>query len=88
MELSHAKGKIEFFQHPTLEEKNQFALEIDHLSECINNHTRPYTPGEEGLQDHKIMEAIYRSAAEGKWVNLEKHTKLDVFRGSQPKEDA
>jgi len=42
---------------------------------------RPRTPGEEGLQDHRIMEAIYRSAAENRPVALPEVEGLDVFRG-------
>lgn len=65
--------------------KYQFALEIDHMSECIIQYREPYTPGEEGLQDHKIMEAIYRSAKEKKVINLAKVDRKDVFRGTKPK---
>jgi len=46
----------------------------------------PYTPGEEGLQDQKIMEAIYESARTGKPVNLERIERLDAFRGTPSKE--
>jgi len=51
----------------------------------IDNKT-PYTPGEEGLQDQKIMEAIYESARTGKPVNLDRIEKLDAFRGTMPTE--
>lgn len=49
---------------------NQFAAEIDHLSECIQLGKEPRTPGEEGLRDVRIMQAIYASAREGKSVKL------------------
>jgi predicted dehydrogenase len=49
---------------------NQFAAEIDHLSECIELGKEPRTPGEEGLRDVRIMQAIYASAREGKSVKL------------------
>jgi predicted dehydrogenase len=42
---------------------------------------QPYTPGEEGLQDHRIMEAIYESARTGRPVKLQDASKLDAFRG-------
>jgi predicted dehydrogenase len=87
VEMSQAKGKLEWKQSPSMFEKNQFALEIDHLSQSIMNNTTPYTPGEEGLQDQKIIEAIYRSASEGKLVTLERITKTDAFRGKQPEEE-
>ncbi|WP_324673352.1 Gfo/Idh/MocA family oxidoreductase [Hymenobacter sp. GOD-10R] len=65
-------------------EKNQFALEMDHFSECVKENKRPYTPGEEGLQDQRIMEAIYQSAKDGKPVKLPAVAKQDAFRGSPP----
>jgi predicted dehydrogenase len=85
-EASHAEGKVEHKMTPKLQEKNQFALEIDHFSECVIENKTPFTPGEEGLQDHKIMEAIYESARTGKPVKLERIEKLDAFRGTPPKE--
>jgi predicted dehydrogenase len=40
---------------------SQFALESDHLAECIFTNRDPKTRGEEGLKDMKLMAAIYRS---------------------------
>ena len=34
------------------------------------NNTEPLTPGEEGLKDMKIIEAIYESARTGKPIKL------------------
>lgn len=85
-EVSQAKDKIEWKSNPTLEEKNQFALEMDHMAMCVMNNEKPFTPGEEGLQDHKLMEAIYQSAKEGKMVKLTKITTIDTFRGTPPKQ--
>jgi predicted dehydrogenase len=69
-----------------LSQKNQFALEMDHFSECVQANKTPYTPGEEGLQDHHLMEAIYESAKTGKPVRLmaAAPSELDRFRGSPP----
>ena len=53
-----------------LEAKNQFALELDHMAGCIAQNLNPHTPGEEGLQDHRIMEAIYQSAQSGQPVKI------------------
>lgn len=50
--------------------KNQFAEEIDHMADVILANGTPRTPGEEGLRDHIIMEAIYRSAKIGRPVKL------------------
>ena len=50
--------------------KNQFAGQLDHLAECIMNGTTPIVPGEEGLADLRVIEAIYRSAAEGRTIAM------------------
>jgi predicted dehydrogenase len=87
IELSQSIGKIESKQYPAIEEKDQFALEIDHFSECVRNDKKPFTPGEEGLQDQRIIDAIYQAAKEGKVVSLKKYDGKDVFRGEVPKDD-
>jgi predicted dehydrogenase len=84
MRTAHAEGKLEQVTEHRLEEKNQFALEIDHFADCIRNNRQPFTPGEEGLQDHRIMEAIYQSAQTGRPVKLSAAPKLDTFRGPEP----
>ena len=86
IESSHAQGKLEVKESPDMGEKNQFSLEIDHFSECVLENKEPFTPGEEGLQDQKIMEAIYESAKTGKPVKLEMITTIDTFRGNKPTE--
>lgn len=68
----------------SVSQPDQFALELDHFSQCILENRVPFTPGEEGLQDQRIMAAIYRSAKEGMPVKLEQITKKDAFRGSRP----
>ncbi|PZU59125.1 MAG: glucose-fructose oxidoreductase [Sphingobium sp.] len=50
--------------------KNQFAGQLDHLAECILNGTDPIVPGAEGRADMRVIEAIYRSAAEGRTVTI------------------
>lgn len=81
MELSQAQGLAEYRQSPSLDPKNQFALEMDHMAECVRQNKTPYTPGEEGLQDHRIMAAIYESARTAKVVHLPRIETLDTFRG-------
>lgn len=88
MEVSEVKENHAWKEAPEIPEKNQFALELDHMAQCVLNNQEPYTPGEEGLQDHRIMEAIYQSAREKKVVQLERITKVDAFRGTPPKEQA
>jgi predicted dehydrogenase len=69
---------------PQVAETNQFASELDHMADCVANDRQPYTPGEEGLQDQRIIEAIFESARTGKMVNLPHVDKLDAFRGPAP----
>ena len=64
--------------------KNQFALEMDHFAECILSDRRPHTPGEEGIQDHLVMEAIYESARSGQSVSLPRQDEIDATRGPAP----
>lgn len=63
-----------------MSEANQFASEIDHMAECVMTGRHPRTPGQEGLQDHRVMEAIYKSAADGLPVRLERSSGRDRFR--------
>ena len=70
MYVSRRDGDVTARTQRRIEAKNQFALEIDHFSQCILADRRPHTPGEEGLQDQKLMAAIYRSAAEGRPVEM------------------
>jgi len=79
-----AEGKMEKQEEIGLAENDQFAAEMDHFSDCILNNKRPFTPGEEGLQDHIVMEAIYQSAREGKPVKLT-HNLKSTMRGPEPK---
>lgn len=61
--------------------KNQFAAEIDHFADCVLTGREPFTPGEEGVQDQRLMAAIYESAASGRPVKLTPVAKRDAFRG-------
>lgn len=62
--------KMEMGHEPALEEKDQFALEMDHFALCVQKGIAPHTPGEEGLQDQRITDAIYESARTGKVVKV------------------
>ncbi len=61
----HVKGKSEPVQR---EQVNHFAAEFDHMSECVMQDKQPLTPGEEGLADLKVIEAIYEAVRSGKTV--------------------
>ena len=84
MRTARAEGKLEQVTEHRLEEKNQFALEMDHFAQCVREDRQPFTPGAEGLQDHRIMEAIYHAAETGRPVKLEQVPKLDQYRGPEP----
>ena len=48
----------------------QFPREIDGFSEAVMAN-RPFrTPGEEGLRDERLIQAVYRAAREGRPVRV------------------
>lgn len=51
--------------------KTQFAGQLDHLAQCVRTGREPIVSGEEGLRDMRIVEAIYRSAREGRTIRLD-----------------
>lgn len=53
-----------------LPQRDHFAAEMDHFSDCVMQNKEPLTPGEEGLRDLRIMMAIYEAARSGKTVKL------------------
>jgi predicted dehydrogenase len=50
--------------------KTQFAGQLDHMAQCVRTGSEPIVSGEEGLRDMRIVEAIYRSAREGRTIRL------------------
>ena len=65
--------------------KCKFAREIDHMSSCVKRDVTPHTPGEEGLQDQRIMEAIYQSARTGAPIRIAQPQ--SPTRGPDPEEE-
>ena len=49
---------------------DQFAAELDDFAQCILEGRESRVPGEEGLRDVRIMQAIYESARTGRSVSL------------------
>ncbi|MDP4024542.1 Gfo/Idh/MocA family oxidoreductase [Methylobacterium sp. NEAU 140] len=90
--VAHPDGRSAARDEKVLAPKNQFALEIDHFSRCIQDNLRPRTPGEEGLQDQVLMEAIYEAARTGAPVKVGPPpgagSGLDATRGPEPEEPA
>jgi predicted dehydrogenase len=61
------KGKPELVE---VKQINHFAAEFDHMSECVMHDKEPKTPGEEGLKDLKVIEAIYEAIKSQKTVKI------------------
>ena len=83
--VTHRDGKVVSQDTKVIGAKNQFALEMDHFSRCIQENRRPRTPGEEGLQDQVLMEAIYEAARTGAPVSIPPvpGAGLDATRGPE-----
>lgn len=86
--IAKRDGNAEAMTEKDIGEKNQFALEMDHMAQCVTDNITPRTPGEEGLQDHIIMEALYQSAATGQPIALKASAKIDATRGPALLDDA
>jgi glucose-fructose oxidoreductase len=50
--------------------RDQFAAELLHFSDCIQQDRSPEPSGEDGLQDVRIIQALYESAETGKPVAI------------------
>ncbi|EJL36287.1 putative dehydrogenase [Caulobacter sp. AP07] len=50
--------------------RTQFAGQLDHMALSVRSGAEPIVSGEEGLRDMRIVEAIYRSAREGRTIKL------------------
>jgi predicted dehydrogenase len=68
LRVARRVGEREHIAEVVIPEENQFALEIDHLASCIRAGRQPDTPGELGLQDQRLMTAIYQAARERRTV--------------------
>ena len=84
MRIGRKAGQARAVEQRRFGERNQFAREMDHFAECIRADRQPHTPGEEGLQDQRLMEAIYQAAQGGSAVKLPAVQGLDTTRGPAP----
>ena len=57
-------------QRKTIGKRDQFAPELLHFSDCVLRDRTPEPSGEEGLQDVRIVQALYESAETGKVVQV------------------
>lgn len=48
----------------------QFSAQLDHLADAVRDDVVIRTPGEMGLRDVRLMEAIFASAASDRLVKL------------------
>lgn len=64
------RDKEEKVTPPRTADANQFSAQLDHLAQSIITGRAPIAGGEEGLRDLRIIEAIYRSAKEGRTVRV------------------
>jgi predicted dehydrogenase len=55
----------------SIDPRDHFAAEMEHMSDCVMTDKIPLTPGEEGLRDLKIMMAIYEAARTGNSIQLQ-----------------
>ena len=62
---------------------DQFAPELLYFSDCILKNREPEPSGQEGLQDVRIVQALYKSAQSGRPVNLPAFTKRTRPTGRQ-----
>jgi predicted dehydrogenase len=63
--------------------RDQFAPELLYFSDCILNDREPEPSGEEGMQDVKIVEALYQSAKVGRPIAIRPFTKRKRPTGQQ-----
>jgi predicted dehydrogenase len=56
--------------------RDQFAPQLVYFSDCILNDRQPEPSGEEGLQDVRIVQALYKSASSGRPVSLPSVSRL------------
>jgi predicted dehydrogenase len=63
--------------------RDQFAPELLYFSDCILNDREPESSGEEGLQDVRIVQALYQSARAGHPIAIRPFTKTVRPTGRQ-----
>lgn len=66
------------------EPTDQFAAELAYFSSCILQDRAPEPSGIEGLQDVRLVEAIYRSARDGRPVTLPRLARPEAMSGPEP----
>jgi predicted dehydrogenase len=88
MQIGRRAGQSSGLEQRRWPGRNQFATEMDAFAEAIRAQRVPLTPGEEGLQDMRVIEAIYQAAASGGVVRMQPSKGLDVTRGPAPAQES
>ena len=86
LQISRKEGKSSALEARRFPSHSQFAREMDAFALSLHNNATPLTPGEEGLQDMRVLEAIYQSAAGGSPVKLAAVGGHDTTRGVWPRQ--
>ena len=87
LQVGRKQGRTNVLEQRRFAPHNQFATEMDAFAEAIRADREPHTPGEEGLQDMRLIEAIYQAAAGGSAVRLPRVDGLDTTRGPAPTQE-
>jgi len=62
----------------------EFAAVLAHFSAAVRDDRQPEPSGVEGLQDTRLVEAIYRSARDGRPVTLPRLARVETPSGAEP----
>ena len=65
-------------EEQTFEAVDAYAKELEYLAGCLLHDTAPEPSGIEGLQDVRIVEAMYRSARDGRPVTLPRLARIEA----------
>ena len=87
LQVGRRQGRSNALEQRRFAPHNQFATEMDAFAEAIRADREPHTPGEEGLQDMRVIEAIYQAAAGGSTVRLPRVDGVDTTRGPAPAQE-
>ena len=68
LRMQRSRGGV--VENVDLPQVSHFASEMDHFAGCVAENRRPDTPGEEGMQDVKLIQLIYEAARSGKTVKV------------------
>jgi len=70
----------------SFEPTDQFAAELSYFSNCVLQDRAPEPSGIEGLQDVRLVEAIYRSARDGRPVTLPRLARPEAMPTPEPEQ--